>query len=89
MISGNKTLKIGHPRTFVAKFTNEEGNEIINPNCLWNVIGDVNVIVTPDGDKVELLVEDEFVAGKSFTLCATDIDSMAEVKSIIEVTEGF
>ena len=68
-ISGNKSLKVGFARTYTANLVNEEGNTIEwSDEFSWNIVGDIEVSLTENGNKVELLVEDEDLVDSTFFL---------------------
>ena len=60
VISGNKNLKVGFPRTYTATITDVDGNTVEwDDTYSWNVASDFEVGQEIDGNKIELLVEDE------------------------------
>lgn len=68
-ISGNKNLKVGFSRTFVATIADKNGNAVEwNDTYSWNVVSDFGVGQTVNGNKIELLVEDEELIDSSFLL---------------------
>ena len=68
-ISGNKSLKVGFARTYIANLVGEEGNTIEwSDEFRWNIVGDIEVGLTENGNKVELLVEDEDLVDSTFFL---------------------
>lgn len=68
-ISGNKSLKVGFARTYTANLVDEEGNVVEwSDEFSWNIVGDIEVSLTENGNKVELLVEDEDLVDSTFFL---------------------
>ena len=68
-ISGNKSLKVGFARTYTANLVDEEGNTIEwSDEFKWNVVGDIEVGLTENGDQIELLVDDEDLVDSTFFL---------------------
>lgn len=68
-ISGNKNLKVGFSRTYTATITDVDGNTVEwDDTYSWNVVSDFEVGQEIDGNKIELLVEDESLVDSSFIL---------------------
>ena len=68
-ISGNKSLKVGFARTYTANLVDENGNAVEwSDEFKWNIVGDIEVGLTENGNKVELLVEDEDLVDSTFFL---------------------
>ena len=71
-ISGNKNLKIGFPRVYSVKFSDDNENEIDwrNINFRWNIVSDFNDKFTwkDNGNSIELLVDDEFLIDEKFKI---------------------
>lgn len=69
VISGNKNLKVGFSRTYTATITDTDGNAVEWDDIYsWNVVSDFEVGQTVNGNKIELLVEDEGLIDSSFLL---------------------
>lgn len=69
VISGNKNLKVGFSRTYTAIITDTDGNAVEWDDIYsWNVVSDFEVGQTVNGNKIELLVEDEGLIDSSFLL---------------------
>jgi len=74
-ISGNKNLKVGSSRTYTANLVDEDGNAVEwSDEFKWNIVGDIEVGLTENGNQVKLLVEDEDLIDEMFklTLCQGD-----------------
>lgn len=68
-ISGNKTLKVGFERTYTANLVDEDGNAVEwSDDFSWNIVGDIEVGLTENGNQIELLVEDEDLIDETFVL---------------------
>ena len=71
-ISGNKSLKVGFARTYTANLVDEDGNAVEwSDEFSWNIVGDIDVGFTVNGNEIELLVDDEDLVSEMFklTLC--------------------
>jgi hypothetical protein len=83
-ISGNKSLKVGFARTYTANLVGEDGNAVEWSNEFkWNIVGDIEVGLTENGNQIELLVEDEGLIDSTFFLQLLNGDS---VITQIEIT---
>ena len=83
-ISGNKNLKVGFARTYIANLVDEDGNAVEwSDEFSWNIVGDIEVGLTENGNKVELLVDDEDLVDSTFFLQILNGDS---VITQIEIT---
>lgn len=90
VISGNKNLKVGFSRTYTATITDIDGNEVTDVDFDWYVDSDFAIEQFVDGNKIELLVEDEDLVGETFTLSVTAIkNSVVETSVEITVVEAF
>lgn len=88
LISGGTTLRCGRSKTWTAKFTDKDGNEVIDCDFKWNVISDFDVTQTVAGQKIQLRVDDENCIDSSFLMQVIMNDSVVtEIE--ITVTEGF
>ena len=68
-ISGNKNLKVGFARTYAASLADENGDSVEwSDGFKWNIVGDIEVGLTENGNKVELFVEDEDLVDSTFFL---------------------
>lgn len=68
-ISGNKNLKVGFSRTYTANLVDEDGNSVEwSDEFKWNIVGDIEVGLTENGNQIELLVEDEDLIDETFVL---------------------
>ncbi len=68
-ISGNKNLKVGFSRTYTATIADVDGNAVEWDNTYsWNVVSDFEVGQEIDGNKIELLVEDEDLVDETLSL---------------------
>lgn len=87
-ISGNKNLKVGFSRTYTAKFTDENGNEIDETDWTWDVGADYIDVVEQNGNEIELLIENKDYIGSSFILSVVkDTVTLAQIE--ITVVETF
>lgn len=83
-ISGNKNLKVGFARTYTANLVDEGGNAIEwSDEFKWNIVGDIEVDLTDNGNQVELFVDDEDLVDSTFFLQILNGDS---VITQIEIT---
>lgn len=68
-ISGNKTLKVGFERTYMANLVDEDGNALEwSDGFSWNIVSEFEVISSVDGNKITLMVEDEDLVEEKFKL---------------------
>lgn len=88
-ISGDTNLKIGFPRTYTVTFADKDGNDVDwnDVNFSWNIVVDFDsglIQRNINGDKVKLLVDDEALIDKTFTLqIIADDTILAELKIVI------
>lgn len=84
-ISGNKNLKVGFSRTYTASITDVDGNAVEWDNSYsWNVVSDFEVGQEIDGNKIELLVEDDSLIDESFILSVVkDTVTLAQIEITI------
>lgn len=83
-ISGNKNLKVGFGRIYTANLVDEDGNIIEwSDEFKWNIVGDIEVSLTENGNQVELLVDDEELVDSTFFLQILNGDS---VVTQVEIT---
>lgn len=83
-ISGNKNLKVGFGRIYTANLVDEDGNIIEwSDEFKWNIVGDIKVSLTENGNQVELLVDDEELVDSTFFLQILNGDS---VVTQVEIT---
>ena len=68
VIDGRNTLRCGIERTYIALFTDANGNAVEDVNFSWNVVSDFEVSQSVDGNEIALLVEDEDCIDSSFIL---------------------
>lgn len=88
MITGGKTIKVGHKKSWHVKFQNKYGNEIEIKNFNWNLVSDFVISNDIIDNKITLTVEKEDLIGSSFLLqIIMDDDILAE--SEISIMEGF
>lgn len=83
-ILGNTNLKIGYPRTYTAKFTDKDGNDI-KRNFKWNLVSDFDVEQTIIDNKIKLRVSNEDCIGSSFLLQILDDNDNKLAETQIEV----
>lgn len=88
-INGKDELKIGIPRTYTVKFTNQNGAEITDVDFTWNVVSDFYIKQEVYKNKIELYVDDEDMISSSFLLQilnAKNNSVLSEINiSIIEI----
>ncbi len=76
-ISGNKNLKVGFARTYTANLVNEDGNAVEwSDEFKWNIVGDIEVGLTENGNQAELLVDNEDLVDSTFFLQILNGDSV-------------
>ena len=76
-ISGNKNLKVGFARTYTANLVDEDGNAVEwSDDFRWNIVGDIDVGLTENGNQIELLVDDEELVDSTFFLQILNGDSV-------------
>ena len=85
VISGNKNLKVGFSRTYTATITDTDGNDVIwdDTKFKWNFGGDFDGTASFDGNRAELLVENEDSVDSIFLLqviSLTDNSVVAEIE---------
>lgn len=90
VISGNKNLKVGFIRTYIADITDLDGNSVMWDNTYsWNVVSDFDVKQIVNGNKIKLLVEDESLIGLSFALQLLDKNNFVCSQITIDIIEVF
>lgn len=78
-ISGNKNLKVGFARTYTANLVDEDGNAVEwSDEFKWNIVGDIEVDLTENGNQVELFVDDEDLVDEKFKLALCHEDRMLD-----------
>lgn len=78
-ISGNKNLKVGFARTYIANLVDEDGNAVEWSNEFsWNIMGDFEVGLTENGGTVTLLVDDEDLVDEMFKLILCQGDKILD-----------
>ena len=76
-ISGNKTLKIGFSRTYSSNLIDEDGNAVEwSDEFKWNIVGDIEVGLTENGNQAELFINDEDLVDSTFFLQVLNGDSV-------------
>lgn len=76
-ISGNKNLKVGFSRTYTSNLIDEDGNAVEwSDEFKWNIVGDIEVSLTENGNQAELLVEDEDLIDETFVLAVNYGDTV-------------
>lgn len=91
-ISGNKNLKVGFSRIYTATIVDVDGNEVTwdDSKYKWNFDGDFDGSVDFEGNKAELLVENEDSVDSIFLLQVINIIDNSVVAEIeITVVEAF
>ena len=70
VISGNSNLKNGYKRSYIVKFTDNNGNNIDwqKINFKWNVVNNLGFNVNSFDDKIEIFLDNEDLIGSSFSL---------------------
>ena len=82
-ISGNKTLKVGFARTYTANLVDEDGDTLEwSDEFKWNIVGDIEVSLTENGNQVELLVEDEDLIDKTCVLQVVETEDNSVITEI-------
>lgn len=89
-ISGNKSLKVGFARTYTANLVDENGNTVEWSNEFsWNVVSDIEVSLTENGNQIELLVEDEDLIDGTFVLAVNYDGDKVICDLSITITSAF
>lgn len=89
-ISGNKSLKVGFARTYTANLVDENGNTVEWSNEFsWNVVSDIEVSLTENGNQVELLVDDEDLVDSTFVLAVNYDGDKVICDLSITITSAF
>ena len=78
-ISGNAKLKRGYNRTYKAKYTDANSNDVSsNYTSVWTITNatfDTSLLTqTVNGNQISLLYEDDNLVGETFTLNVVDTD---------------
>lgn len=74
-IDGVRNLKLGMSRTYYASVTDDKGNIVDwDDSYLWVVKSDFEVTQTQNGNKLDLVVEDESLIDSSFLICVVKDD---------------
>lgn len=91
VIIGNKSLKLGFPRTYSVSFADKNGNsiEVADSDFKWNIVSDFEVGNTINGKTIELYVDDENYLSSSFLLQILDVNDAVVSSVEITVIEGF
>ena len=80
-ISGGKTLRVGVTRTYTAKYTDANGNDVSsNYTSVWTITNatfDTSKLTqTVNGNQISLSYDDENIIGETFTLNVVDTDGL-------------
>lgn len=76
-ISGNKNLKVGFSRTYSSNLIDEDGNAVEwSDDFSWNIVGDIEVGLTENGNQAELFINDEDLVDSTFFLQVLNGDSV-------------
>lgn len=82
-ISGNKTLKVGFNRTYTANLVDEDCNAVEwSDEFKWNIVGDIEVSLTENGNQIELLVEDEDLIDETCVLQVVETEDNSVITEI-------
>jgi hypothetical protein len=82
-ISGNKNLKVGFSRTYTANLVDEDGNTVEwSDEFKWNIVGDIEVSLTENGNQIELLVEDEDLIDETCVLQVVETEDNSVIAEI-------
>lgn len=82
-ISGNKNLKVGFARTYTASLIDEDGNTVEwSDDFYWNIVGDIDVGLTENGNQIELLVEDEDLIDETCVLQVVETEDNSVITEI-------
>lgn len=87
-ISGGATLRCGRVKSWTVRFTDTDGNEVIDYDFKWNVVSDFDVAQTVNGQKIQLKIDDEQTIDCSFLLQVTDMNNVVIAEIEITVIEG-
>ena len=80
-ISGSKNLRIGVVRTYKAKYTDDNGNDVSsNYTSVWTItdatFNTSKLTQTVNGNQISLSFDDENIVGETFTLNVVDSDGL-------------
>lgn len=80
-ISGGTTLKIGVTRTYKAKYTDADGNDVSsNYTSVWTITNATfntsKLTQTVNGNQITIGFDDETIVGKTFTLNVVDTNGL-------------
>lgn len=80
-ISGVKTLRVGVTRTYTAKYTDANGNDVSsNYTSVWTITNATfntsKLTQTVNGNQISLSFDDEDIIGETFTLNVVDTDGL-------------
>ena len=86
VIEGNSNLKNGYSRTYTARFYDSSDNEITGVVAVWSITdcrfeNEIQQTILGD-NKISLKVDNEDLAGESFSLNASDVDGNFSPASI-------
>lgn len=76
-ISGGATLRCGRAKNWTVKFSNKDGNEVVDCAFKWSVISDFDVTQNVTEKKIQLRVDDEDCIDSSFLLQVLIKDTIA------------
>ena len=82
-ISGNKNLKVGFARTYTANLVDEDDNAVEwSDEFKWNIVGDIEVGFTENGNEIELLVDDEDLVDETCVLQVVETEDNSVITEI-------
>lgn len=89
-IIGNRSLKVGYPRTYTVSFTDNEGNELNDVDFSWNVSSDFNdkILQVVDGNMIKLQINDFDYISSNFLL-EIHVDGALNTQIQIDITSAF
>ena len=88
-ISGNKNLKVGFARTYTANLVDEDGNTVEwSGEFSWNISDGIDVVLTENGNQIELLVEDEDLIDETCVLQVVKTEDNSVITEIILTVIG-
>lgn len=88
-ISGGTTLKCGRTKTWTVKFTDIDGNEVLDTNFQWNVVSEFAIKQVVNGIKIQIKADDDSLIGESFLLQIVNSRNEVLAENKITITEGF
>lgn len=86
-ISGGNRQKVGISKSYSVNFTDKDGNQLDKNDITfkWNIVSDFDVVQKVNGNKIELIIEDENYVDSSFLLQVLVNENIVSENSILVV----